>query len=166
MWLKNDRMHLRLLANLDDELRRLQSELSEWQNLSEKTLYPSAMPDQMIFKIRMADTTVGMVQLSNIRWYNRKAEIRVWVVPNAQGKGIASSALKMLFEFAFKTLNFHRLEAEVYSFNSKALHLMEKLGFKQEGILREAKYFNGQYHNIIRFGILKKEFLNLLSNEK
>ena len=55
-------------------------------------------------------------------------------------------------------MNFHRIEAEVVEYNLAGKHLFEKLGFKQEGVLREAKYFEGKYYNIFSYGLLAKEW--------
>lgn len=161
MWLENDDLRLDLTAEREDaELKALLNQMPEWYNLSEKTWYGAPMPDRMTFKVRHKGQTVGAAEIVNIRWYNHKGELRFWLVPQARGKGLATRALKMIMELAFNTLNFHRLEAEVYAFNTKAIRLMQKLGFQKEGVLREAKYFSGSYHDIWRFGILRQEFLN------
>ena len=55
-------------------------------------------------------------------------------------------------------MNLHRLEAEVVANNKVSINLIEKLGFKKEGTLREAKYSNGTYYDIYRFGLLRKEY--------
>ncbi len=163
MWLESDKVLLRQVDGEDQELKRLQKQLPEWQNLSEKTLYPASMPLAMEFKIEHAGKVAGSAALTNIRWFNRKAEVRLWILPEFRGKGLAQTALSLLCDLAFNTLNFHRLEAEVYSFNTPALRLMSRAGFKEEGRLREAKFFNGQYYDIIRFGFLRQEYLNLQS---
>jgi RimJ/RimL family protein N-acetyltransferase len=52
-------------------------------------------------------------------------------------------------------LNFHRLEAEIVDYNEKSINLFESLGFKHEGTMREAKYYEGKYHDIFIYGLLK-----------
>ena len=161
MWLESGSLRLHLVRAEDDsEFRIVQERLPEWYHLSEKVLYAQNMPDRMTFKIQYEGKTVGAAELLNIRWYNHKAEIRFWLLPEARGKGLAKTALELLMDLAFNTLNLHRLEAEVYDYNSKAQKLVEKLGFRKEGTLREAKFYNGTYHDIIRYGILRQEFLN------
>lgn len=61
-------------------------------------------------------------------------------------------------ELAFGTFNLYRLEAEVMEFNEPSIRLMESLGFKLEGRLREARYVDGKYWDILRYGILRREF--------
>ncbi len=149
---------LKLVKSGDEQLEALKEKLPEWQNLSEKNWYPGPMPERMTFKIEEKGKKVGAVELVNIRWFNRKAEISIWLLPEGRGKGIAKEALQSVMELAFEQFNFHRLEAEVYDFNQTARNLFKGLGFEQEGRLREAKYKDGNYYDIIRFGLLKDQW--------
>lgn len=76
------------------------------------------------------------------------------------GQGIGRDAFELLLNYAFNELNFHRLSLRVFSFNRRAITLYKKLGFKEEGIMREAFYRSGQWHDIHMMGILKGEYLN------
>lgn len=61
---------------------------------------------------------------------------------------------------AFNVLNLHKLNAEAISINKQSLHFHKKLGFHQEGIFRDY-YFNGEcFLDVVRFGILKSEWLS------
>ena len=55
-------------------------------------------------------------------------------------------------------MNLYRIEAEVIAFNKVSVKMVEGLGFVKEGILREAKYSNGKYWDIYRYGILRSEY--------
>ncbi|RMG33466.1 MAG: N-acetyltransferase, partial [Methanobacteriota archaeon] len=92
------------------------------------------------------------------RWYNRKAEITIYIIPTHQGKGIGKQALAGIMRYAFHSLNFYRLEAEVIEFNHRGIQLFQKFGFVEEGRLRSAKFYNGKYYDVIRFGLLRDEF--------
>ena len=93
-----------------------------------------------------------------MRWFNRKSEITIIIKKDFQGKGYGKESLRAAMDFAFNKMNLHRLEAEVYEFNHVSIKLMESLGFKKEGVLREAQFSNGKYWDIIRYGILRNEF--------
>ena len=58
-------------------------------------------------------------------------------------------------KWLFQTLDIHRVTIECYSTNLRAIRFYKKVGFKQEGILREAVLIDGKYYDIISFGILK-----------
>lgn len=72
-------------------------------------------------------------------------------------KGYGSFAMKSLMNKGFKELGLHRIDLEVYDFNTRAIKLYEKLGFVKEGVLRDA-YKNEKYHDIIIMAILEDEF--------
>lgn len=103
--------------------------------------------------------TVGIVSLININNKDRSAECIIDIGEKAAwGKGIGQASFNMVMNYAFNELNFHRLTLRVFSFNERAISLYKKLGFKEEGIMREAFYRSGEWHDIHIMGILKKEY--------
>lgn len=126
--------------------------------LTEKWLYPEPMTDSIIFGIEAGGGIIGEAALKNIRWYNRKAELSLFLKPEFQGRKIGTEALKRMMKYAFNTLNFYRLEAEVIDYNEISRKLVEKLNFTFEGRLRQARYFDGKYYDILRYGILRPEY--------
>jgi RimJ/RimL family protein N-acetyltransferase len=71
--------------------------------------------------------------------------------------------MQLLIDYAFNTLNLHRLELSVYSFNVRAIKCYRKLGFKEEGRSREAFFGHGQYHDILQMGLLEGEWWRIKS---
>jgi RimJ/RimL family protein N-acetyltransferase len=66
----------------------------------------------------------------------------------------------VLLAYAFLELNLHRVSLRVFSLNEKAIHIYHKLGFVEEGVMRQSLYRNGQWHDIILMGLLKEEYLS------
>jgi len=159
MILSKENIGLILTDPEDMRLKNLLTDYADLQNLSETRLYQKKMPRSQVFLILRDNQPIGEISLKTIRWYNRKAELQIALKKDARGKGIGGQALKMLIVYAFNALNFHRLEAEALDFNEAGKALIKKMGFRKEGVLREAKYFNGRYFDIIRYGLLKKEFI-------
>ena len=62
-------------------------------------------------------------------------------------------------EYAFNKMNLHRLEAEAIEYNKASISMLEKFGFVLEGTLREAKYSDGKYWGVYRYGLLRQEYL-------
>jgi len=149
---------IRSTPDSDEKIDYSNLEYEELQSLTETHLYDQTMPSQLIYAIEFENQLVGELSLKSIRWFNRKAEIGIFIHKDFRKKGIAANVLKLLLNHAFNTMNFHRLEAEVVDYNPFAKVLFEKLGFVQEGILREAKFFEGNYHDIISYGILAEEW--------
>jgi RimJ/RimL family protein N-acetyltransferase len=73
-------------------------------------------------------------------------------------KGYASEAIKLLMNYYFNELRFHKCNITVYDFNKASIALHKSLGFIEEGRQRESKYTNGKYYDLILYGMTKKEF--------
>ncbi len=69
--------------------------------------------------------------------------------------------MKLLLHYAFGTINLHRVELAVFSFNERAIRSYEKLGFQREGVQREVLYYDYEYHDAISMSILAREFRQL-----
>lgn len=76
--------------------------------------------------------------------------------PAGSGTRICSTAL----DFAFSDLGLHKVAGQVLDFNRASIRLHQRLGFKQEGNLREHSLINGTYHNLVCFGVFSSEWLN------
>jgi len=105
---------------------------------------------------------VGTTGLHKVDWKNKNAEfgIAIWN-KNYWGKGIGTEATQLLLKYAFEELGFHRIYLRVFGFNLRAIKCYEKVGFKQEGILRETLWRDGKWHNTIIMGILEHEYREL-----
>ncbi len=158
MILKNVDFSLVSHFNDDEKNKGISPDYEILKYLTERQLYPEKMPDTISFYIETEGNVIGEVALKFIKWYNRKAELSLFLIDKYQGKGYGMKVLTELMKFAFNTMNFVRLEAEVVEYNKKAIKLVEKTGFVLEGRLREAKYYDGKYYDIFRYGILKREF--------
>ncbi|MGA4519074.1 GNAT family N-acetyltransferase [Solibacillus silvestris] len=74
------------------------------------------------------------------------------------GRGIVTEAVRLIMEFAFITLNIHRIEAYVSPQNSASIRVLEKSGFTREGLLRELLYINGKWVDHYMYAILQREY--------
>jgi len=158
MLLQNEHCSIRSIGDAENRIAFSELPYGELQNLTETHLYEERMVSELIFSVEFEGKRAGEVSLKSVRWFNRKAEIAVFILKEFRGKRMAEQALRLLINHAFNTMNFYRLEAEVVAYNPIAKALFEKLGFVQEGILREAKFFNGSYHDIYVFGLLATEW--------
>ncbi|WP_334076850.1 GNAT family protein [Paenibacillus sanfengchensis] len=113
----------------------------------------------LLIALRENDELIGDIALQDIDSYNRNCNIRVAISSQAQtGKGYGSEALRLMLDYGFGILNMHRIELNVFDYNPRALHVYEKLGFKREGVQREALYYNHKYHDSITMSLLEHEF--------
>jgi RimJ/RimL family protein N-acetyltransferase len=108
--------------------------------------------------IEHAGRVVGTCTLGGIDWENRRAEIGFALARAAWGQGLMPDALTALINHAFEELQLHRIEADVDPRNSTSLRLLERLGFRQEGYLRERYFKDGEIQDSVIFGLLRKDF--------
>lgn len=102
---------------------------------------------------------VGAVYLVDINWVNRNCEFAIMIGdPNFRGKGVGSFATNQALMHAFDDLNLHRIGLTVLESNKAAIALYSKIGFKSEGILKDAVYKSGVYHNMVTMALLKSDF--------
>lgn len=103
---------------------------------------------------------IGNIELSNVDWRIRKAEIGIMIGdPSQRGKGIGVEAINLLTGYAFQEFNLHRIYARILAFNKPALRAFEKCGYIKEGVERSGFYTEGKYEDIVSCSILKDEFI-------
>jgi RimJ/RimL family protein N-acetyltransferase len=72
----------------------------------------------------------------------------------------------VLVRFAFEQLNLNKVRLRVYDFNLRGIKSYLKLGFKQEGVLRQELFKDGKYHDIVMMGLLREEWAGRMKNDK
>jgi len=73
-------------------------------------------------------------------------------------KAYGTEAARLLIDYGFQQLNLHRISSGALAFNDRSIKLHKKLGFREEGRLRQAMFKNGQYHDHVQFGLLRTEW--------
>jgi len=75
-----------------------------------------------------------------------------------KGRGYGSDAVPLLLRFMFGERRFHKCEAGVWAFNEPSIAFHRKLGFTEEGRLRDHEFFAGRHHDAVLFGMTAPEF--------
>jgi len=102
---------------------------------------------------------IGIAGLVNIDHVNRTAEsIIVIGETDYWGQGVMIEALELLLTWSFEKLNLDKIWALALPTNIASIITMKKLGYQIEGTLREEKYVNGKRIDILRLGLLRKDF--------
>ncbi len=78
--------------------------------------------------------------------------------PDARGKGYGTEAGRLLLDFAFQYMGFHRVAIGVVGFHEDALRFWERLGFRREGVQREGYLLDGEFHDFVMMSILEDEW--------
>ena len=110
--------------------------------------------------IKEDEEMIGMVYLTNINYINGTAIMGSLLgVDENRGKGYITEARYLLFEYAFMQLNLQRISATILENNVSSRKSVEKFGYVREGLLRNAVFKNGEYHNLVAYSMLKDEFI-------
>lgn len=122
-----------------------------------------ASPNGYLFGIRplQEEKIVGLLELSDIQWPHRTSYIGIGIGDGAyRGRGLGEDAMHLGLRFAFQELNLHRVWLTVISYNARAIALYERLGFVREGVYREHLERDGSRHDMLVYGLLRREWLN------
>lgn len=82
----------------------------------------------------------------------------VHLEPTHWGKGFIVEALEPVVSYAFDVLGFHRLQGWNTVDHVASSRIKEKIGCRREGVYKEAVYFNGKFHDMVRYALLKNEW--------
>jgi len=149
----------------DPELRQY---FREWKDVSKdkqerwyKSRGNNSDPSHVYFKILgitdKEENLIGCCGLHYIDWRLRNAEFGIYVSQEYRGQGRGAEAIFMLFDYGFREMNLHKIWCEVYD-NNKAINVYKKIGFKEEGVLRDSYFCNGKYGNSTVMSILEDEW--------
>lgn len=85
------------------------------------------------------------LELNNNPKYKHSAIIGYAVHPDFRGRGLATKATKLVTNYGFNKLKLKRISGMCRTFNKASARVLEKAGYKLEGVLRKNKYKDGKY---------------------
>jgi ribosomal-protein-serine acetyltransferase len=101
---------------------------------------------------------VGVVGFNTISHTHRKAEIGYWLAQDYTGQGIMTRAVHALIDYAFNDLGLNRIEIPCATGNRLSCAIPERLGFKHEGIIRQAEWLYDHYVDWNMYALLAPEW--------
>ncbi|WP_064093368.1 GNAT family N-acetyltransferase [Rossellomorea aquimaris] len=135
--------------SIDDALSWIKNHLV---NFNDNKYFEFAITDKATGKL------YGAIALSNNQKY-QNGELAYWVGEEYWGNGYATEASKAILEFAFDEKHYHKVFARYFHSNSASGKVIEKIGMKKEGVLREHVIKENEYIDLVYYGILKNEFI-------
>jgi len=104
------------------------------------------------------DALAGQIDFGNVDRTARKFEIGYWLGASFQGKGLVTKSCRALIDHAFDELQFNRVEMRCAVENKKSRRIPEKLGFREEGLLRQAGWLHDHFVDEVIYGLLAGEW--------
>ncbi|WP_339845398.1 GNAT family protein [Paenibacillus sp. FSL W7-1088] len=115
--------------------------------------------DKIMLAVETLDgVLVGSISSNNCDTRNGTFTYGVAIFREFWRNGYASEAVKILLRYYFEELRYQKVTAHVYAFNQGSLELHERLGFVQEGKLRNMVFTNGQHYDEYLYGLTKSEY--------
>lgn len=107
---------------------------------------------------RQSGKFIGSCGFKNYQAVHNKAEIGYDLMYSWWNKGIMTEAIRPIIEYGFTHMELNRIEAEADTRNTASIHLLQKVGFQVEGISRESEFENGMYIDLVKLGLLRREY--------
>jgi len=105
------------------------------------------------------DVHVGNIKLDRIDWTHRHATLGIMIgAAAARGKGIGGEAIVLALRHAFRVMKLHRVDLGVTEDNLPGIRCYRKIGFVEEGRLRESTLRDRGYIDVLWMSVLSHEF--------
>lgn len=108
----------------------------------------------IIYRGRMAGV-VGCVKLDPV---NRSCEIGYWLGEEYQGKGLMTAVCRAMLAYLFDTILMNRAEIRCATDNKKSIAIPIRLGFRKEGVARQAAWLNDRFIDLAVYAMLADEW--------
>ena len=100
----------------------------------------------------------GQLTVGSIVWGSaRSGQVGYWIDESFAGHGIIPTALAMAVDHCFRVVGLHRLEASIRPENAASRRVVEKLGFREEGVRVRQLHINGAWRDHICYAITTEE---------
>jgi ribosomal-protein-alanine N-acetyltransferase len=108
--------------------------------------------------VTYGDRFVGQLTVGSITWGSaRSGQVGYWIDEAYAGRGIIPTALAMAVDHCFGVIGLHRLEASIRPENHASRRVVEKLGFRDEGIRMRQLHIDGAWRNHVCYALTVEE---------
>ena len=117
-------------------------------------------PEDIVWAIEMLDGRLLGDLALRPNPLGRWADLGIFIGEKAfWSRGYGADAIRTILRYAFLAMRLNRVSLTTDELNARALRCYEKCGFVREGLLRQQRLVDGQFHNAVLMGILREEFL-------
>ncbi len=100
----------------------------------------------------------GVIGYHSIDWENRTTAVGYWIGEEYQGQGLVTAACRALVDHAFEELGLNRVSIACATENKKSCAIPERLGFRREGVVRQAEWLYDHFVDHVVYATLASEW--------
>ena len=100
---------------------------------------------------------LGSLGVPELDLDRERIEIGYWLAPSARGRGIGARAVRLFCSWALEELALARVEALPEADSTASQRLLERVGFKREGVLRSYELAHGTRRDLVMYSLLPGE---------
>lgn len=104
-------------------------------------------------------TVIGMCGFNYWVRHDRRASIGYDLAHTYWGQGLMTEAVRAMVRFGFEDMNLNRIEADADGRNPASARVLEKVGFKREGVQEEQFYESGSFYHLHLFALLRRDYI-------
>jgi RimJ/RimL family protein N-acetyltransferase len=108
-----------------------------------------------------AGSVIGNTSLFDIDLHQRCATLGMRFLATGRGHGFGTEALRLLCDYGFRIRGLHRLQCDTLARNGPMIAVATKAGFRQEVRMREAGWVDGEWEDLLLFGLLAEDWKGL-----
>jgi ribosomal-protein-alanine N-acetyltransferase len=131
---------------------------SAWRATRRAALARARLGTALPFVVRWEGRLAGQVTVDNVvRGALRSGSLGYWIDRSLAGQGIASLAVALVCDHAFGAAGLHRLQADIRPENLPSQRLVQRLGFREEGLLRRYLDIDGAWRDHLAFALVAED---------
>ncbi len=143
-------LSLGALHSFEHARRVIKNYLKSWENLQQFNYI-------IEIKDLLPSNKIGLVNLWNVSWLHRRAEIGIWLLPKYWKFGYGRKSVNLIKTIGFNHLFLNRIEAHVAIENSNSIKMFKSCNFEEEGILRQYLNLNGIFQDAMVLSCLRSQ---------
>ena len=101
---------------------------------------------------------IGIIGHYRLQPENHRCEIGYMILPQYNGEGIVTEAIKVVLQYGFEDLNMHSIEAVIDPENYASERVLQKNGFVKEAHFLENELYEGKFCDTVIYSLLKRNF--------
>ena len=164
--LRGDKVGLRTLEQNEDieriidgrSDRKVMGEFCPPQLVKKSDIHDRKFTQYVIFTLDRPEEVVGEISHSRLESNHPIFELGFWIFPEFRRNGYCTEAIHIVLDYLFVLVDTKRIQCQTHVENIPSINLITKVGFQNEGTLRQYTFLNGQWADTLMFSILRTEW--------